>query len=143
MTREADHGQRSTFARTGGEDDHALAVDERARLAAIRADLETPGGMVGALRDKAASLGLIVEWGQAWLAEKALKEGGAVAFESPMLKQWFTAFESYRRSIETLYKMTTRREGGLSAADVLTATNGWQQTQMEFPNDDSEVESNE
>lgn len=140
MTRESDHGQRSVFSRTGGEDDRALTTDDHDRLAAIRAELETPGGMVDALRSKAASLGLIVEWGEAWLKEKAAAEGGATAFESPMLKQWFTAFESFRRSIETLHRMQDKREkGGLSVGDVLDATrSAYQQIPLEFPSDDSE-----
>jgi hypothetical protein len=144
QTGDGDHLLRSKFARSGGADDTALTEPQRDRLAVIRAELETPEGMIESLRDKAASLGLIVEWGQAWLKEKAETEGGPAAFESPMLARWFTSFEAFRRSVETLYKLTTRRDaGGLSIAEVLNATrraNGWVQTDM-F-NDEQEADDN-
>ncbi len=144
MTREADHGQRSDYARSGGSDDQALTTDQRDRLSVIRAELESPQGMIDALRDKSASLALVVEWGQAWLKDKAETDGGPAAFESPMLARWFTAFESFRRSIESLYKMTMKRDvGGLSAGDVLDATrrgDGWVQTDM-FAESGNEQES--
>ena len=134
MDTDQEHLQRSNFARSGGADDTALTETQRDRLTAIRAELETPEGMVDALRSKAADLLLVVEWGQAWLQQKAEREGGAAAFESPMLQRWFTAFESSRRAIESLYKMTQRREaGGLSVGEVLDATrraDGWTQTDM-------------
>jgi hypothetical protein len=61
-----------------------------------------------------------------------------------MLARWFTSFEAFRRSVETLYKLTTRRDaGGLSIAEVLNATrraNGWVQTDM-F-NDEQETDDN-
>jgi hypothetical protein len=134
MPRESEHGMRSEFARSGGVEDAALTTDQRDRLAVIRSELETPEGMIDSLRDKSASLGLVVEWGQAWLQQKAEAEGGPAAFESPMLARWFTSFEAFRRSVETLYKLTTRREaGGISLTDVLNATrrgDGWVQEEL-------------
>jgi hypothetical protein len=65
------HGQGGQFSRSGGADDTALTETQHRRLVEIGAQLETPEGMIEALRDKAASLALIVEWGQAWLRDKA------------------------------------------------------------------------
>lgn len=117
------HGQRSDFAET--QDPQALTEPQRSRLAELREQLANADGRVDALADKAASLGLIVEWGQAWLREKAEREGPGRAFESPMLTRWFTAFEAFRRAIESLHRITAKGGGGgPDAGDVLDAIRG-------------------
>jgi hypothetical protein len=37
-----------------------------------------------------------------------------------MLARWFSAFESFRRAVESLHKMQAKKDGGgINAADVL------------------------
>lgn len=113
------HGMTGAFAKSG--DVTVLTEPQRDRWVEIRGQLATDEGALEALRDKAASLALVVEWGQAWLRDKAEQEGAVKAFESPMLSRWFTAFESFRRAVESLHRMHSKGDGGLTSADVLEA----------------------
>jgi len=115
------HNLTSDFTETG--DTSALTQPQRARWVELRAQIAEPDGRIDALTDKAASLALIVEWGQEWLRDRAEHEGAVKAFESPMLARWFTAFESFRRVIESLHRMQGKPDG-LTAADVLDAVKG-------------------
>lgn len=140
MTRKSDHGLRSVFARTGGQDDRALTQSDREFLAEIKSRLETTEGMIEIMREQAANQILISTYAHQWIQDVAEKEGGAAAFEKPVMKTAFTSFESTRRAIESLHRMTTELDGdGLSAGDILDATrSNWQQTRMEFTADDKQ-----
>ncbi len=110
------HGMTSAFARTG--DEAALTEPQRGRLAELRAELATPEGVIDAMRERAARVVLIAEWGEAWLQQKAADEGGIAAFEAKMLKRFFTAQAEARRALESLARMQGKGDG-LNAADVL------------------------
>jgi hypothetical protein len=75
--------------------------------------------MIDALRERAARMVLICEWGESWLQDKAEREGGIAAFEAKMLQRFFTAQAEARRSLEALIRATGKGDGGINAADVL------------------------
>jgi hypothetical protein len=50
------HGQRSIFERSGGTDTTALSEPQWGRLAELRAELATSGGVIDALRERAARM---------------------------------------------------------------------------------------
>ncbi len=126
MTRELEHGLRSDFVRSGGIDDTALTEGQRGRLAELRAELATPEGVIDALRERAARMVLICEWGESWLQQKAEAEGGIAAFEAKMLQRFFTAQAEARRSLEALIKAVGKGDGGINADDVLKGLKGEQ-----------------
>jgi hypothetical protein len=115
------HGLTNAFARSGGADDMALTDPQRGRLAELRAELTTSAGVIDALRERAARMVLIAEWGESWLQQKAEDEGGIAAFEAKMLQRFFTAQAEARRSLEALIKAQGRGDGGINADDVLKA----------------------
>jgi hypothetical protein len=117
------HGQRSLFARSGGADDTALSEPQLSRLAVLRADLDTPEGITAALRERAARMVMIAEWGESWLQAKAEAEGPTVAFESKMLARFFTAQAEARRALESLSKMQGTQRGQ-SLDDLLRGNDG-------------------
>lgn len=117
------HGLRGEFARSGGVDDTALSGPQLSRLAVLRADLSTPQGIVDALRERAARMTLIAEWGESWLQAKAESEGATAAFESKMLQRFFTAQAEARRALESLAKAQGTQRGQ-SLDDLLRGDNG-------------------
>lgn len=117
------HGQRGQFARSGGADDTALSEPQLSRLAVLRADLSTPEGIVSALRERAARMVMIAEWGESWLQQKAEDEGATAAFESKMLQRFFTAQAEARRALESLAKAQGTQRGQ-SLDDLLRGDNG-------------------
>lgn len=116
-----DHALRSTFARTHGADDTHLTEPQRSRLVSLRDELATPEGVIEALRERAARMVLIAEWGESWLQQKAEDEGGIAAFEAKMLQRFFTAQAEARRSLEALIKAQGKGDSGINADDVLKA----------------------
>jgi hypothetical protein len=123
------HGLRSEFAASG--DESALTDPQRSRLAELRADLATPDGVQQAMIERAARMVLIAEWGEAWLHDKAKRDGAISAFESKMLQRFFTAQAEARRALESLSKLQGRGDGGPSAGEVLDAVKGRQREQGE------------
>ena len=117
-----EHGLRSAFAQAG--DETALTDPQRSRLVELRAELATSDGVLDALRERAARMVLIAEWGESWLQQKAEADGSVKAFESKMLQRFFTAAAEARRALETLLKAHGKGDGGLTAGDVLQATKG-------------------
>jgi hypothetical protein len=117
------HKQRSLFARSGGGDDTALTEPELSRLAVLRADLGSVEGITAALRERAARMVLIAEWGESWLQHKAETEGATAAFESKMLQRFFTAQAEARRALESLAKMQGTQRGQ-SLDDLLRGNDG-------------------
>ncbi len=105
-------------------DEKALTDPERSRLAELRAELATSDGVLDALRERAARMVLISEWGEMWLAQQAEESGPVSAFESKMLQRFFTAAAEARRALEVLARLMGRGDGGLSAGDVLDAMKG-------------------
>lgn len=118
---ELQHGQRSLLARGAGADETALTESQRGRLADLRGQLATSEGVIDALRERAARMVLICEWGESWLQDKAEREGGIAAFEAKMLQRFFTAQAEARRSLEALIKAVGKSDGGINADDVLKA----------------------
>jgi hypothetical protein len=118
---DGDHLLRSKYARSGGADDTALIEPQRSRLIELRAELATSSGVIDALRERAARMVLICEWGESWLQDKSDREGGIAAFEAKMLQRFFTAQAEARRSLEALIKATGKGDGGINADDVLKA----------------------
>lgn len=115
------HSLTNAFARSGGADDTALTDPQRGRLAELRAELATPEGVIDALRERAARMVLICEWGESWLQDKAEREGGIAAFEAKMLQRFFTAQAEARRSLEVLIRAVGKSDSGIGADDVLKA----------------------
>jgi hypothetical protein len=115
------HSLTNEFARThGAAGDTALTDPQRDRLVELRAILETPAGVVDAMRERAARMCLIAEWGESWLQQKAEAEGSISAFESKMLARFFTAQAEARRALQALAGMQGKGDG-LNADDVLEA----------------------
>ncbi len=117
------HRQRGLFARSGAVDASALTESDLSRLAVLRADLGTTEGIVAALRERAARMVLIAEWGESWLQDTAAREGATAAFESKMLQRFFTAQAEARRALESLAKMTGTQRGQ-SLDDLLRGNDG-------------------
>jgi len=111
LKNQGSHNLTSDFAVTGNE--QALTDPQRTRLAELRADLATPDGVRLAMIERAARMVLIAEWGEAWLHDKAEREGSISAFESKMLQRFFTAQAEARRALEALSRMHGRGDGGV------------------------------
>lgn len=139
MPREADHGLRSTFARTGGEDEHSLTEPQRSRLVELREELSTPEGVEAVALRQAGDAESIREAGAAYFHELG-REMGVKAFGDPMLTRYFTAAESARRSLLVVHQLQHKADGGLSAKAVLAATrgDGWRQTELFSEQEESE-----
>jgi hypothetical protein len=114
------HGLRSDFAESG--DTSALTQPQRSRLAELRAELATPDGVLEALRERAARMVLLCEWGEAWLQQRAEEAGPVAAFEAKMLQRFVSVAESARRSLEALIRLRGKADGGPGAAEVLRVT---------------------
>ena len=103
------HGLRSEFAETG--DGATLTDPQRSRLAELRAELATPGGTHDILRDRAARIVLLCEWGESYLRDIAEQKGGAAAFEARMLQRYVSVLESARRHLELLSRLQSKGGG--------------------------------
>lgn len=110
------HGLRNAFARDG--DERALSEPQRSRLVELRAELETPEGVLAVAVRQAADAESIRERGAAYFHELGL-EIGVKAFEHPMMNRYFTAAESSRRALWAVHQMLGKSDGGINAAEVL------------------------
>ena len=92
------HGTRSTFATQG--DETALLPAELSRLAELRLDVQTSGGVIAQLQERAARSVLICEMAESWI-EKQAKDGKAV-LELPIMARLATYQAEARRCLTAL-----------------------------------------